>query len=73
MINPVAVFTEVARVLKSGGIFVVIFSNCYVKLWRQCLGEGRLKRVRNVFYASEMFERFRVLMSQQNVGSTDDG
>jgi len=72
MADPVAVFTEVARTLKSGGTFVVIFSNCYVKLWRQSLGEGRLKKVRNVFYASETFERPRVLMSQQNRDSTDD-
>ncbi len=72
MADPVAVFTEVARTLKPGGTFIVIFSNCYVKLWRQSLGEGRLKKVRNVFYASEAFERPRVLMSQQNQDSADD-
>jgi len=72
MTDPVALFAEVASTLKPGGIFVVIFSNCYVKLWRQSLGEGRLKNVRNVFYASEAFERPRVLMSQQNQDSTDD-
>jgi len=72
MADPVAVFTEAARILKPGGTFVVIFSNCYVKLWRQSLGEGRLKKVRNVFYASEAFERPRVLMSQQGQDSTDD-
>jgi SAM-dependent methyltransferase len=59
--DPVGVFTQVARVLKPGGVFVVIFSNCYVKLWRQSLGEGRLKRVRDTFYESESFERPRVL------------
>ena len=63
MVDPVAVFAEVARVLKPGGSFLVIFSHCYVKLWRQSLGEGRLKRVRNTFYASDAFERPRVLMA----------
>jgi hypothetical protein len=51
---------------------LVIFSNCYVKLWRQSLGEGRLKRVRNVFYASDAFERPRVLMSQEGVRSSGE-
>jgi SAM-dependent methyltransferase len=57
-------FAEVARVLKVGGVFAVMLSHCYVRLWRQSTGEARLKRVRDVFYAVNLFGRPRVLVHE---------
>ncbi len=60
------VFAEVARILRAGGVFIVVLSNCYVKLWRQSTAEARLKRVRDTFYVVEEFARPRVLVRERS-------
>jgi SAM-dependent methyltransferase len=54
MTQPLAVFGEVARILKPGGLFLVIFSNRMfptkaVKIWREAEEEDRVKLVREYF------------------------
>ena len=53
LVKPVEVFQEVNRVLKPGGLFLVIFSNRLfpqkaVKIWRQSSEEERLILVRGL-------------------------
>ena len=60
MQRPVEVFTEVARVLKSGGPFIVTFSNrCFptkaIHLWRATDDTGHLQVVEGYFAAVAQF------------------
>jgi SAM-dependent methyltransferase len=60
--QPVPVFTEVARVLKPGGVFVVTFSNRWfppkaVRIWEQLHEFERMGLVSEYFLRSGAFER----------------
>jgi SAM-dependent methyltransferase len=61
MTRPIEVFKDVRRVLKPGGLFLVIFSNRYfppkvVKIWRKSSEEERIILVEEFFRASGGFE-----------------
>ncbi len=69
MTDPVAVFSEVGRVLKPGGLFLVTFSNRFfeekvVKIWRHASGEQRIQLVQRFFDESASFEEPAVFVSR---------
>jgi SAM-dependent methyltransferase len=60
--KPFEVFREVARVLKPGGVFLVMFSNRMfpekaVKIWRESSEPERVLLVEDFFRVSEAFEK----------------
>jgi SAM-dependent methyltransferase len=64
MVRPVEVFREVARVLKPGGLFLVIFSNRVfpekaVKVWRESSEAVRVDLVRSFFAGAGGFGTVR--------------
>ena len=68
MTKPVQVFGEVGRVLKPGGIFIVIFSNRMfpqkaVKVWKSSSEEERLILVDEFFKATGKFENTSTFIS----------
>jgi SAM-dependent methyltransferase len=61
LVHPIAVFREVARVLRPGAPFVVTFSNrCFptkaIRGWLQTDDAGRIALVRRYFAASGVFD-----------------
>ncbi len=65
--QPFAVFREVGRVLRPGGLFLVIFSDRFfppkaVKVWRQASEPERVFIVEDYFAAAELFDRPRVFV-----------
>ena len=67
--KPVDVFVEVGRVLKPGGLHLVIFSNRFfpekvVKVWRESGEEERIIMVQKLFDMVEAFEGPRVFLSK---------
>jgi SAM-dependent methyltransferase len=67
--QPVRVFQEVGRVLKPGGLFLVIFSNRMfpqkaVKIWRQSSETERIMLVEDFFKCSGSFENPAVFISK---------
>lgn len=69
MTQPVRVFEEVRRVLKPGGLFLVIFSNRMfpgkaVKIWRQSSENERIMLVEDFFKCSGGFEDPAVFISR---------
>jgi SAM-dependent methyltransferase len=69
MIRPFDVFREVARVLKPGGMFLVIFSNRMfpekaVKVWREASEPERVMLVEDFFHASDAFEKPNLFTSK---------
>lgn len=69
LIKPVEVFKEVARVLKPGGLFLVIFSNRMfprkaVKVWREASEEERVILVEEFFESTGLFEKNRTFVSR---------
>jgi SAM-dependent methyltransferase len=69
MTRPFAVFREVARILKPGGIFLVIFSNRFfppkvVKVWRDATEEERVMLVEDFFKRTQTFEEPAVFTSR---------
>ncbi|MFC1863884.1 class I SAM-dependent methyltransferase, partial [Thermodesulfobacteriota bacterium] len=77
MTQPMAVFREVGRVLKPGGLFLVIFSNRMfsekaVKVWRESDEDERVILVQEFFDESRMFERPRVFVSKGKPRPKDD-
>lgn len=77
MTRPVEVFRDVARVLKPGGIFLVVFSNRMfprkaVKIWRQSGEAERVLLVQDFFRAAGGFEETRLFVSRGLPRPRDD-
>lgn len=75
--RPVEVFRDVARVLKPGGLFLVIFSNRFfppkvVKVWREASEDERVQLVRDFFARCDAFEEPRVFISKGKPRPADD-
>jgi len=75
--RPVEVFREVGRVLKPGGLFLVIFSNRMfpqkaVKVWREAGEEERVLLVEDFFRDSGIFEKPKVFASKGLPRPQDD-
>lgn len=77
MTQPVQVFREVGRILKPGGLFLVIFSNRFfpekvVKVWREASEEERILLVEELFSISEVFDRPAIFVSRGRPRPRDD-
>lgn len=77
MIQPIKVFRDVARILKPGGLYLVIFSNRMfspkaVQIWRQSSEQERVLLVEDFFRQSESFEKPRVFVSRGKPRPKDD-
>jgi SAM-dependent methyltransferase len=77
MVTPVEVFREVARILKPGGLFLVIFSNRMfpqkaVKAWRQASEDERVILVDEFFRQAGMFEKTACFVSKGKPRPKDD-
>ncbi len=75
--KPLEVFTEVGRILKPGGLFLVIFSNRYfppkaVQIWKEATEEERLLLVADYFTASARFENPQFFLSKGKKRPADD-
>jgi len=75
--KPFAVFREVGRILKPGGLFLVVFSNRMfpekaVKIWRQSNEMERLLLVEDYFRESGLFEKPRTFVSRGAPRPGDD-
>ena len=69
MTQPVAVFEEVARILKPGGLFLVVFSDRMfpqkaVRLWRESSHDERVILVDEFFKQSGGFEKTSLFVSK---------
>lgn len=77
MTQPVQVFEEVARILKPGGLFLVVFSNRMfpqkaVKVWRESNDDERLILVDEFFKQSGGFEKTSLFVSKGKPRPKDD-
>lgn len=77
MTKPFDVFREVARVLKPGGLFLVIFSNRMfpdkvVKVWREASEPERVLLVADFFNVPEAFEKPNFFTSKGKPRPKDD-
>lgn len=77
MTQPVAVFKEVSRILKPGGLFLVIFSDRMfpqkaVRLWRESSHDERVILVDEFFKQSGGFEKPSVFVSKGKPRPADD-
>jgi SAM-dependent methyltransferase len=77
MTRPVEVFKEVGRILKAGGLFLVIFSNRMfsekaVKLWRQSSEEERILLVEDFFREAGAFGKTTLFVSRGKPRPKDD-
>jgi SAM-dependent methyltransferase len=75
--RPVEVFKEVERILKPGGLFLVIFSNRMfpekaVKIWRQSSEEERILLVEDFFREAGAFEKTTLFVSKGKPRPEDD-
>ena len=69
MTSPLEIFREVGRILKPGGLFLVIFSNRMfkekaVKIWRDADEDERIILVEDFFKESALFEDPTLFMSR---------
>ena len=77
MTKPVELFREVGRVLKPGGLFLVIFSNRMfsekaVKVWREAGEDERVLLVEDFFREAGGFEKRSVFLSKGKPRPKDD-
>lgn len=77
MTRPMAVFAEVGRILKPGGLFLVIFSNRMfpqkaVKVWRESDENERVILVNDYFDLSGAFEKASLFTSRGKPRPKDD-
>jgi SAM-dependent methyltransferase len=77
MTHPIDIFKEAGRILKPGGLFLVIFSNRMflekaVKVWRESSEEERVILVEEFFDKSGMFESPSVFVSKGRPRPKDD-
>ena len=77
MTKPIGVFREVGRILKPGGLFLVVFSNRMfdqkaIKIWRQSAEEERVLLVEEFFNHSGIFTRPRVFVAKGKPRPKDD-
>ena len=75
--RPVEVFSEAGRILKPGGLFLVIFSNRMftgkaVRVWREASETERLVLVEEYFRESGLFEEPRIFVSRGRPRPEDD-
>jgi SAM-dependent methyltransferase len=69
MTKPISIFREVGRVLKPGGLFLVIFSNRMfpqkaVKVWRDSNEEERIILVEDYFKGTGLFQKPELFVSK---------
>jgi SAM-dependent methyltransferase len=77
MTRPVEVFAEVARILKTRGLLLVIFSNRMfpkkaVKIWKESSEEERVVLVEGFFQESRAFGETTVVVSRGKPRPTED-
>ena len=77
MTKPIQVFREVGRILKPGGLFLVIFSNRLfpqkaVKIWQESSEDERVLLVEDFFRKTGMFEKTSVFLSKGKPRPKDD-
>ena len=77
MTQPLQVFREIGRILRPGGLFLVIFSNRMfpekaVKVWIESSEEERVLLVEDFFQASGSFEKPSVFLSKCKPRPKDD-
>jgi len=77
MTKPAEVFKEVGRVLKPGGLFLVIFSNRMfpekaVKVWREAGEDERVLLVDDFFREAGVFQKPSVFLSKGKPRPKDD-
>ncbi|MGD8727356.1 MAG: hypothetical protein PVH40_06905, partial [Gemmatimonadales bacterium] len=77
LVHPVEVFHQVGRVLKPGGLFLVIFSDRYfpskvVKIWRHATEEERTHLVQEYFAQSAQFSTPASFVSKGHPRPDDD-
>ncbi len=77
MTDPRRVFSEVGRILKPGGMFLVTFSNRFfqekvVKIWRHATGRQRINLVETYFEDSDQFDEPTVFVSRGKPRPADD-
>jgi SAM-dependent methyltransferase len=77
MTRPLEVFAEVGRVLKPGGLYLVIFSNRYfppkvVKVWREAAEEERIILLEELFRQCGGFDEPQVFVSRGRPRPEDD-
>ena len=69
LIRPFEVFREVGRILKPGGLFLVMFSNRMfpskaVKIWRHSSEQEKLMLVEDYFNATGLFRQPKIYISK---------
>lgn len=77
MTKPVDVFQDVGRILKGGGLFLVIFSNRMfpqkaVKIWSESSEDERVFLVEDFFKQTGLFDNPQVFVSQGKPRPHDD-
>ena len=77
MIKPVEVFKEAGRILKPGGLFLVIFSNRVfpekaVKVWRESSEDEHILLVEAFFREAAAFEKTSLFVSKGKPRPKDD-